>query len=250
MKRIVETYDPQVQRILEMLPGLAAWLVILFPLWGAFFIPRIVAYFTIAFLIFWFYRSFQAAFLGTRGYFKIRRSEKANWHQLYKKDKDKNSLAWEDIKHLIIIPSYNESVEKLSTTLDCLAKQKNIKKDQLTVVLAMEERAADAHQRAKKLTKKFKGKFGKLITTFHPDGIPGEIRGKASNEAWAAKKAKKILVDKEGHDIKNFTITSCDADACFHPKYFSVLTYLFGLNPNRHLRFWQSPIVWHNNFWR
>jgi len=46
------------------------------------------------------------------------------------------------------------------------------------------------------------------------------------------------------------TITSCDADACFHPKYFSNLNYAFALNKNRHLRFWQSPIVWHNNFWR
>jgi len=117
MKRIVEEYDPQVQRILEMLPGMSAWLIILFPLWGAFFIPRIVAYFTIAFLVFWFYRSFQAAFLGIRGYSRIRQSEKTNWHQRYKKDKDKNSLEWEEIKHLIIIPNYNESVEKLSSKL-------------------------------------------------------------------------------------------------------------------------------------
>lgn len=250
MKRIVETYDPQVQRILEMLPGMSAWLIILFPLWGALFIPRIVAYFTIAFLVFWFYRSFQAAFLGIKGYFKIRQSEKTNWHKQYQKDKDKNSLRWEDIKHLIIIVNVDESVEKLSVTLDCLARQKNIAKDQLIVVLAMEERATDAHQRANELLKKYQGMFGKLLATFHPDGIPGELAGKASNETWAAKKAKKILVDKEGYDIKKITITSCDADACFHPKYFSALTYDFGLNPNRHLRFWQSPIFWHNNFWR
>jgi len=232
MKRIVETYDPQVQRILEMLPGMTAWLIILFPLWGAFFIPRIVAYFTIGFLVFWFYRSFQAAFLGFRGYRRIRRSEKVNWHQQYKKDKNKDSLRWEEVKHLIIIPNYNESVEKLSTTLDCLAKQKNINKDQLLVVLAMEERIPDAHQKAKKLVKKYKGKFGELIATFHPDGLPGEVRGKASNEAWGAKQAKKILIEKKGYDINKMTITSCLNDIIAfgnHPLFGTTITGEFQL---------------------
>jgi len=66
----------KLQRFLEMLPGSITWLVILFPIWGAFFIPRVVAYFTIAFLVFWLYRSFQSGILGIRGYIKIRRSEK------------------------------------------------------------------------------------------------------------------------------------------------------------------------------
>ncbi len=250
MKKLIERYDPQVQRILEMLPGTAAWLMILFPLWGAFFIPRIVAYFTAGFVVFWFYRSFQAAFLGIKGYIKIRQSEKTNWRQQYKKDKQKNSLLWEEIRHLIIIPNYNETVEKLSTSLQSLARQKHIKKDQLWVVLAMEERAEGAHERADQLVKKFKNKFGKLIVTFHPEGLLGEVVGKASNEAWAAKVAKKMIVDQEGYNILKVTITSCDADACFHPQYFSALTYYFCLNPNRHYRFWQSPIFWHNNFWR
>ena len=249
MKRFIEKYDRKVQRCLEILPGTLAWTIILFPLWGAFFIPRIVAYFTVAFLVFWFYRSFQAAFLGLAGYIKIRQAEKTNWHQQYQKDKDKDSLEWEEIKHLIIIPNFNESVEKLSKTLEHIAKQKNISKNQFIVVLAMEKRAEGAHKRAKKLVSKFRDQFGELITTFHPDGLPGEVRGKASNEAWGAKQAKKILI-KKGYDFDKMTLTSCDADACFHYKYFSSLNYAFAINKNRHFRFWQSPIVWHNNYWR
>src|SRR4030043_261476 len=246
MKEFVERHDARIQRFLEILPGTLAWTIILFPLWGAFFMPRIVAYFTVGFLVFWFYRSFQAAFLGLAGYIKIKQAEKINWYQQYLKDKDQNSLAWEEIKHLIIIPNYNESVEKLSKTLDCLVKQKYLNKEQMMVVLAMEGRAEGSRQRAKELAKKFKGQFGQLITSIHPDGIKGEIRGKASNEAWAAKLAKKVLVDKKGYDMNKITITSCDADSCFHPKYFSSLTNEFALNKKRYLRFWQSPIVWHN----
>jgi len=250
MKKIIKNYDPQVQRALEIMPGLLAWTIILFPIWGAFFIPRVVAYFTIGFLVFWFYRSFQTAFLGLKGYRIIRQAEKTNWYRKYLKDRSSNSLKWREINHLVVIPNYNESVKKLSGTLDCLAKQKNINKNQLFVVLAMEARAKGAHQKAAILEKKYQDKFGGLMTTFHPAGLPGEVVGKASNEAWAAKQAKKILVDKKGLDIEKITISSCDADACFHAKYFSALTYQFALNPHRYLRFWQSPIFWHNNYWR
>jgi len=238
------------QRFLEILPGSITWLVILFPIWGAFFIPRTVAYFTIGFLTFWLYRSFQSGILGIRGYLKIRRSEKTNWKNKYSEEKKKDSLTWDQIKHVVILPNYKESVKTISTSLECLAQQKNLKKEQLIVVLAMEERAQGYQERAQELLKKFKGKFGRLEVIVHPEGITGEIKGKASNEAWAAKKIKKILIDKEGYDINKITITSCDADAHINHQYFSALTYQFATDQNRYLRFWQSPICWYNNFWK
>jgi len=159
-------------------------------------------------------------------------------------------LSWNKIKHVIVIPNYNESVEIIAATLERLTKQKNISKEQLVIALAMEGRAEGSDKRAQELLKRFKGKFGRLEAIMHPDGIVGEIRGKAANEAWAAKKIKNILVDKEGLDINNITITSCDADARINPGYFSALTYNFTTDKNRYLRFWQSPICWHNNFWK
>jgi hypothetical protein len=250
MQRFLEKHDKKIQRLLEILPGSIAWLFILLPLWGAFLIPKVVAYFTIAFLVFWLYRSLLNGVLGIRGYFKIRHSEKTNWFKKYQQDKKEDSLPWKEITNVVIIPNYNESVKTLSATLEILSNQKDIDKKQLVVVLAMEERAKDSHQRAEELLKQFKGKFGKLIAVFHPDGIIGEIKGKASNESWAAKQIKKLLVEKEGLDINKITITSCDADTHFHPQYFSALTYNFALNKNRYLRFWQSPICWYNNYWK
>ncbi|MFH1840892.1 MAG: hypothetical protein ABH807_01935 [Candidatus Shapirobacteria bacterium] len=238
------------QRALEMLPGITAWTIIFFPLWGALIIPEVVAYFTIIFLVFWFYRSFQSAFLGIKGYFKIRQSEKTDWHQLYQQKKRPDSPAWHQIKHLIIIPNHNESVSKITHSLQHLVNQQGVDRHNLAVVLAMEERVPDAHQRAQALVEKFQGQFGQLFVTYHPSNIAGEIKGKASNEAWAAKEIKKKLVDELGWPIEMITISSCDADACFHTKYFAALTYAFALNPHRYLRFWQSPIFWHNNYWR
>ena len=45
------------------------------------------------------------------------------------------------------------------------------------------------------------------------------------------------------------TVTSCDADTLFHPRYFSALTYYFATNPKRYRTFWQGPIFYYNNVW-
>ncbi len=234
-------------RFYEILPGLFAWTLILFPLWGSFFVPKVVAYFIIGFLIFWFYQSFKNAFLGITGFYKIKTAQKINWQKKYYQEKKANWLDWQKIKHIVIIPNYNESVEKISTSLEVLAKQENIEKKQLIVILAMEERAKDARNKAKILLEKYKKAFGKIKATFHPPNIIGEIKGKASNEAWAAKWVKKNLVDKLNWQINHLTITACDADAQIHPLYFSALTYYFCKDKNRYLKFWQSPILWYNN---
>ncbi len=210
--------------------------------------PKVVAYFIISFLIFWFYQSFKSAFLGIKGYSKIKADEKTNWKKRYKKEKKANWLAWKDIRHVIIIPNYQEKIETLKNPLNSLARQKDIDKKQIFVVLAMESRAEpDAKKRAKTLIKMYQNIFGMIITTYHPDGIIGEIKGKASNEAYAAKYFKKNIIDKLGLDIKYLTVSSCDADIKFNPKYFSALTYNFSKNQNRYIRFWQSPIFWYNN---
>jgi hypothetical protein len=192
----------------------------------------------------------QSAILGIRGYFRIRRSTQTNWPHLYQLQKTAASLKWSAVKHLIIIPNYNESVDVIAASLRQLAQQQQLSLSQLAVVLAMEERAPDAHQRAAQLLKLFPRTFGHLFATFHPANLQGEIKGKASNETWAAKEAKARLVDQLGWPLDHLTITSCDADAHFHPLYFAALTYHFTLNPHRYLRFWQSPIFWHNNYWR
>jgi hypothetical protein len=240
----------KLQRGLEMLPGVSAWTIILFPLWGALIIPKIVAYFTVIFLVFWFYRSLQSAYLGIKGYLKIRQSEKTDWFNLYLARRNQDSLEWTKIKHLIIIPNYNESVDKIASSLDQLVNQQEINPHHLAVVLAMEERAPDARQRAQALLEKFRGCFGEFFATYHPGNLANEIKGKASNEAWAAKKAKKYLVEQKKWPLYCLTITTCDADARFHSQYFAALTTAFALNPQRYLRFWQSPIFWHNNYWR
>ena len=76
------------------------------------------------------------------------------------------------------------------------------------------------------------------------------MRGKSSNEAWAAKETVAELCERRGLDINHLTVTSCDADTLFPPQYFECLTYHFATDPRRYRRFWQAPIFFYNNIWQ
>ncbi|MFA4827483.1 MAG: hypothetical protein WC596_04540 [Candidatus Shapirobacteria bacterium] len=241
--------NSRLYRFWEMIPGSIAWFVILFPIWGAFLVPRLVAYFVIAFLVYWLYQSFKSAILATIGYFKIKTSKSQNWLQLFQDNFRSNWVKYQDIRHCVIVCSYKEPVDVLKMAMDSLSQQIDFSLKSLHVIIALESRAGDQFNQPviDYFSKNYSKNFGSLSFTRHPGDIPGETAGKHSNEAYAAKEFKKKFFDTNKYKLENFTLTTCDVDTIFHPKYFSALTYHFASNPSRYLRFWQSPIFWHHN---
>lgn len=232
------------RRLLEILPGFVSWNIILFLIWGGYFIPQIVAYFILAFDVFWVYKGLSMTVAAVMSHFKIRAAEKLDWMGEVKGFGD-----WKKVRHIVMIMVANEPVETYQRTVEALARQ-TFPLSQIAVVMATEGRYPQGQKECEKLGKKLGKKFGAYIVTVHPGNIPGEIKGKSSNEAWAAKEAKRKLVDEKGWDIRYLTITSNDADAILHPKYFAYLTFKFLDDPNRYERFWQPAIVFYNNIWR
>ena len=239
-----------IQRALEILPGATALLIISTFLWGTFFLPLALAVMLIGFDVYWAWRSINTGIHVVRGHAILRRHQKVDWRQRYNKAAaaGKAFLRWEDVRHVVIIPSYKESVEKLSTTLETLANQ-SLGADKLVVMLALEGAEAGATEKAAALQEKFGDRFMLFFPTFHPPDIPGEVKGKSSNENWAARIAKRRLVDEMGYDLDLLTVTSCDADTQFPPNYYACLTYKFATNAKRYRRFWQAPIFYYNNVW-
>lgn len=236
-------YPIKTQRLLEIAPGLTSWVLILFPIWGSFIMPMVVAYFILFYNVYWFYKSFALAVIATIAHRRIKKAEKEDWLSKAKKLKD-----FGKVRHLIIIPNYQERLEKLKKTLSYISQQ-TISKKSLFVVLAMEEREGEqARQRAKILQQEFINVFGGLYVTFHPD-IEGEIKGKSSNQAYAGKWAKRKLVNEEGLDLDYITVSSVDADTLFDRQYFAYLTFLFLKDESRYRHFWQSATVYYNNIW-
>jgi hypothetical protein len=241
--KLFRRYPIKTRRALELLPGFIAWTLILSPIWGSIFIPTVLAYFILFFDVYWLYKSFslvKTAYVSSK---KIEAAEKENWYEKAKKFEDV-----EKVHHVLIVPNYKEKVEKVSHTLSVLAKQSFPPKN-LHIVLAMEEREPEARERAKVLVNEYKHIFGSIFATYHPD-IPGETKGKSSNEAYAGKQAYEILFNKGNLDLDYATISSVDADSIFHKEYFAYLTYKFLEDDNRYNKFWQSAIVFHNNHWR
>lgn len=236
-------YPVKTKRALEILPGLVSWTLILFPIFGSLLVPKLVAYYIITFAVYWFYRSFSVAILALIGHFRLQASEKYDWLGDLK-----DFPGWKKVQHVILMPTYREPITILKRSLEGLRKQ-TVPLANLHVYVSFEEREGEkAKEKARELRKEFRGVFGTLVTTFHPD-IEGEVKGKSANTSWAAKSAKKKLVDEEGGDISRMTVTSADADSILHHNYFANLTYQFLDHPNRYQRIWQPAVVFYNNIW-
>lgn len=242
-------YHPvRTQRGLEILTGLVPWGVVAFVIFGSFTIPETVAYFVLAFNIYWLYRSLQTAINATIGYLNIRATQKVNWLEKLQKD-SQTAEKYLKIRHVVIIPNVNEPLHLLERNIASLLAQ-NFPPKQTTVVLAMEERARQLDSvKAKTITHKYAKKFGDLLVTWHPLA-PGETAGKHSNNTFAARSVKKFLVAQKRLNIKNITITTCDVDTVFHPQYFSLLTYKFLTSPKPFNNFYQAPLLMYNNLAR
>jgi hypothetical protein len=243
-RKFILKHEKKILRLLEILPGFFSWNVILFPYWGIFVIPEIVAYFILAFNIYWFYQSLTIALGATVSHLRIQASINYDW--LSDLEFFPN---WKKVHHVVIITTFKEPLYILKRTLGSVATQ-TLSKKQISVCLAMEaaESKEDRLKKVKVLKKKFGKTFANFFITVHKLA-PGEIKGKASNERHAAIWIKKELVDKRRMNIDYTTVTSCDADHKYHPKHFAVLAYKFLDNPKRYLRFWQAAVMFYNNIW-
>lgn len=240
--RLFTRYPNKTRRALELFPGLMAWILILSPLWGSLLIPTQLAYFILFFDVYWLYKSFFTVATAAIATGKIKNAEKQDWNA---KAAPLENVT--KVNHVLIVLNYKESAEKLRQTLDVL-KQQTFPLKQLHVVLAMEEREKEAKERGDILINEYKDVFGTMTATYHPD-VPGEVKGKSSNEAYAGRQIYQQLFENGPYDPNYATISSVDADSLFDKQYFAYLAYQFLTDPKRYNKFWQSAVVFHNNIW-
>ncbi len=242
MRQFFLLHEQWFQRFFEIIIPLSSWLLITMPLWLSTWHPALVAYFIITFDVYWFYKSFTLALSAVRSFLTIQAHIKVNW-----KERAQTLPQYRDVYHVIIIPEYKEPLHILRQTLTDLSLQDH-PKDRILVVLATEKKDEHASETAQILQSEFGKTFGGFFVTTHTLR-PGEIAGKSSNMASAA---KEILPELRKRNIQFAftTITSCDADARIHPKYFSYLTHSFLTDPDRAYHFYQGAILFYSNIWR
>lgn len=229
-------------RIFDKIIPITTWVIIALPLWLSPFHPAVVAYFIIAFDLYFFYKSSTTVYFAVVSYQTILRFQKISFkRRLSILNRSK------DIHHFIVIPNYKEPLYKLESTIDAIIKS-DYQYRKLHLVLAFERREKEARQKAKELKAQYHDFFKEVFDTYHPL-TENEVAGKASNQTYATK-----IVDKyvEENKIKrdSVLITICDADSHFSKNYFSYLTYEYLRDKNRLFHFYWAPVLLYNNFWK
>lgn len=219
--------------------GLGTWGLVTLPLWGALVAPFMLAWLVLLFNAYWLLRSSMLGFGAIVSYHRLRKAEKMDWLGMASQQP-----GFDGVHHLVIIPTYKEDDAVLAETLDHLVRQ-DFPNERIAVVLAFEARDGGAPARAARLLARYRARFGQMWALFHQIR-PGEVAGKSSNLAWAAPRARALLV-RRGIDPSSVLVTICDADSRLHAKYLSALSHDHLSDPEQAERLYQPALLFHAN---
>lgn len=266
-------------RFFEIFPGFSSIATLLTLVILSYFKPVWVAFFMIGFDVFWLLLVLYLAIFLIVSYRKLNKGKKIDWFAKCKdlslettknypngadlegisqieNNEDKiNTLSskgmrWEDILQMIILPNATEEPEIVRTCLKSLIND-GFPTDKMIVVLALEDRCGEkAREKGRLMQEEFGSSFRSFLVTYHPDGIVGELKGKGSNQAWAAKQAKEKIIDAEGLSSANILISVFDIDTILHPGYFFCVAHKFLTVASPYRSSYQPIPVYHNNIWQ
>lgn len=235
--------------LLDAIPGCAILLGLVVGVCGAIFAPRTTIYVAGGIAFYLALRYIMAAYANVKGLKAIQEADATDWRAVYasyvSSDAPPDALSWDAVKHVVVIPNYDEPERLLTETLTHLAGVE-LAATHLIVVLAMEAAEAGSRAKGERLQAAFRDRFAGFEVTVHPQGLDGEMRCKSANLAWAGR----WLADMPDLDAQHAVITVMDADTVWHPAYFTALTYHFAVDPQRYTRLWQAPIRYHGDIYR
>ena len=163
--------------------------------------------------------------------------------------KGKKGADFMDVYHVVLYPFVNEGYEVLSTSLASLSQVHYPVKERMIVLLASEERAGESAQEvAKRVKDEFGDRFHSFFVSVHPDGLPGEIKGKSANASWAMKSVLPEL-ERLGISTDSVIVSNFDSDTIVHPEYFSRVTYEFLIAEEPYRCSYQPIAIYNNNIW-
>ncbi len=267
-------------RLLEILPGLLSWAVLILPFVLAFVSPFALAIIIIAYLIAWFLRAMGQSARVIQSYGNMRRHQALNWAPLITDLDDPKASLWRldhvhedlpqwhqknlnlralqvetdtlrssDIFHAVIVPTYNEPKDVLELTVKHILKT-NYDLKKVILILAPEQRDGGKPVSAcAELVKKYGSKFHLMQSVPHPaDYEVGDIKGKGANECYAAGWLEGWLKRKKIPNA-SVVVTVLDSDHHPDPNYFSELSYVYLLSPDRKHTSYQPISLLTSNIW-
>ncbi len=273
------------ERFWEILPGLSFWLVFIGAIVLSYFRPVWAAVFIVCFDLYWVLKALNVAIHLIHSYRRFRVYVTFDWlkfvellqegtlldhyrtsvahakkpmvKRFYREEIERLDVlpdngvvhrSYTDFYQLVVIPFVDESVQVLSSTVTALT-QAQYPLDRIILVLASEERVGpEAQIVAGKIRDLVKESFFRTFITVHPDGLPGEIKGKSANVSYAI---QSLLPELEKLGIKQdeVLVSNFDSDTIVHPQYFGRMMYEFLTSPKPYRRSYQPIAIYNNNIW-
>jgi cellulose synthase/poly-beta-1,6-N-acetylglucosamine synthase-like glycosyltransferase len=258
-------------RFFEMLPGFITWTILILPFVLSLVSPFLCVLLIIAYLLIWFVKSMGLTLRSLQGYKVIQDQMKLPWDQMLQELADRKATqpekhvpAWhyenvrrlqeqaptlepDDLVHVVIIATYNETRDILEPTVQYLLNSAyDMKK--VILVMAYEERdGAQAEPAVLELVKEYGSKFRDTLAYRHPL-TEGEVRGKGGNITFAARQVQTYLENKK-IDPMRVVVTTLDADNRPHKYYLPALSYLYVMTPDPTYVSYQPVPMFTNNIW-
>jgi len=211
-------------RFFEIIPGALAWVTLITIVVLAFWAPVFAALFIIAFDIYWLVKTIYLSVHMNASFRAMRANQKRDWGRevaaVRAQASELGGIGADDLYHMVILPFYKEPKRIVREAVVSLLRA-NWSNRRMIVVLTAEERGGpESHQTALDIEKEFGSQFVKFIATQHPDGLPGELRGKGSNERWAGKKGRQA-VDELGIPHERVIVSVFDVDTMVPSDFFA-----------------------------
>lgn len=272
------------ERFWEILPGLQLWTVFIGAVLLSYYKPSWAALFIVCFDLYWVLKALNVATHLIASYRKFKVFVRVDWLSYAEKLADpkqfieflrskvplnsvekkylareikrleKKILAGkkfrrlEEFYHLVLVPFVDESFDVLDSSIGSIS-QSNYPKDRMILLLAAEERAGRAAiDLAEKIKAKYQSHFYKIFISVHPDGLPGEIKGKSANAGFAIQTVLPELKNL-GLQTESVLVSNFDSDTIVHPQYFARVIYEFLTADKPYQKSYQPIAIYNNNIW-
>jgi hypothetical protein len=241
-----QRYKKQINRGLEILPGLLTYLVLLSPILLALRLPLVLIYLVIIADVYWFFKAMRIALFVIIGYRKMRKAESINWLEKLRMDYPQDL---QRIYHVFAVPTYKESLEVLEPLFKAIANS-NYPKEKLFIALGLEEKDTEiGPKNAAYLIEKYGGSVGAIFTSVNRLQ-EGELQGPATNRNCALRNAK-LEIEKRGIALHDVLVTTLDADFVIHQEFVAGATHCYLSQPvgERDKRSFTGAFLYNNNYW-
>lgn len=236
------------ERFLEILPGALTWLALTSPFWLSFTLPFAVAYLIVLADIYWLINSLKIALFIYLGYRKMKYAKEINWLEKLQSDFPKD---WPSYYHLIVLPTFKESLAVLKSSFDAVVASSYPAK-KIFLAVGFEER--DDPQKIEECQaylETISAQIGGIFTTVHPFGLAKEVPGPGSNRNYIVQNAVNKLAQLNIKPEQVF-ITTLDADFVIHPQFLAGALHKYLSTPpkERDKRSYTGTFFYYNNYWQ